>query len=166
MGSGKSTVGKLVASRLGWTFVDFDDEVERRAGSSIADIFRDRGEAFFRTLEHEVARDLLHRDHAVLATGGGWPALEGRMQALGNDTLTVWLDVSAESSVRRVKGSRRVRPLLEVADPVRRAERLLAERAPYYGLAELHLDATSSSPVQLAERVIEHLRVSGREGER
>ena len=166
MGSGKSTVGRLLASRLGWSFVDFDDEIERRASSSIADIFRDKGEAFFRGLEHEVARELLRRERAVLATGGGWPAVEGRMEALGSDTLAVWLDVSAQSAVRRVRGSGQVRPLLQVADPVARAECLLADRAPYYGLAELHLDATASSPEQLAERVIEHLRVSGREGER
>jgi shikimate kinase len=166
MASGKSTVGALLASRLGWSFVDFDDEIERVAGASVADIFREKGEGFFRELEHEVGDGLLRKEQVVLATGGGWPAAEGRLDGLGSQTLTVWLDVSAESSVRRVAESGRTRPLLQVADPVERADRLLAERARYYERAELHLDATTSTPGQLVDRIIEHLRVSRREGRR
>jgi shikimate kinase len=166
MGSGKSTVGVLLASRLGWSFLDFDDEIERRAGASVADIFREKGEAFFRVLEHEVGCDLLAGERVVLATGGGWPTAPGHMDALGPDTLSVWLDVSAESSVSRVRGRGRIRPLLEVADPVGRARLLLGERAPHYGSAELHLDSTRSTPEELADRILEHMRVSRREGER
>ena len=157
MGSGKSTVGALLASRLGWIFRDFDEEIERRAGSSIADIFRSQGEQPFRMLEAQVGRDLLQSDGTVLATGGGWPVAEGLMESLGSDTLTVWLDVSAEASLARVRGGGPVRPLLDVPDPVQRAERLLRERAPYYSQAKLRLDATASSPAQLVDRILEHL---------
>jgi shikimate kinase len=160
MGSGKSTVGALLASRLGWTFMDFDVEIERRAGASIEDIFRSRGEQPFRALEAEVGLDLLQSEGTVLATGGGWPAAAGRMQLLGPDTLSVWLDVSAETSLERVRAQGRVRPLLEVPDPVQRAERLLRERAPYYSQAKLRLDACASSPARLVDRILEHLDTS------
>jgi shikimate kinase len=166
MGSGKSTVGALLASRLGWSFVDFDDEIERTAGARVEDIFREKGEAYFRNLEHEVGSELLGRDRVVLATGGGWPVAEGRLERLGRETLTVWLDVNAEDSVRRVGRSGRVRPLLLVSDPLERAARLLAERARYYERAELRLDTTTSTPAQLVDRILEHLRVSRREGGR
>jgi shikimate kinase len=162
MGSGKSTVGALLASRLGWVFRDFDVEIVRRAGSSIADIFRAQGEQSFRALEAEVGRDLLESDLSVLATGGGWPVADGRMQSLGADTLTVWLDVGAETSVARVRGGRALRPLLDVPDSVQRAERLLRERAPYYSQAKLRLDASASSPAQLVDRILEHLDAASR----
>ena len=157
MGSGKSTVGALLASRLGWTFVDFDDEIERRAGATIEEIFRERGEAPFRMLEAQVGQELLLRESAVLATGGGWPVVEGRMRQLTEDTLSVWLDVSAETAVERVRREGRVRPLLDVPDPVRRAESLLREREPYYCLAKLKLEAAVSDPERLVDRILEHL---------
>ena len=91
---------------------------------------------------------------------------EGRLEGMGRETLTVWLDVNAEHSVRRVGRSGRVRPLLQVSDPLERAARLLAERARYYERAELRLDTTTSTPAQLVDRILEHLRVSRREGGR
>ena len=170
MGSGKSTVGPLLASHLGWSFLDFDEEIERRAGASVEDIFRTQGEPFFRGLEAEVAGELLRLDRAVLATGGGWPAVPGRMDVLAGDTLSVWLDVDADTSVERVRRGGRARPLLEVPDPVGRAKLLLSERASFYGRARLRLDASSASPAAIAERVLEHMNAvsrgdaGGREG--
>jgi shikimate kinase len=162
MGSGKSTVGTLLAARLGWVFRDFDAEIERRAGSSIEDIFRRQGEGAFRALESEVGHDLLRSERTVLATGGGWPVADGRMGALGSDTLSVWLDVSAETSLARIRGEEPVRPLLAVPDRLQRAERLLRERAPYYSQAELRLDTKASSPAQLVDRILEHLDAAAR----
>jgi shikimate kinase len=74
----------------------------------------------------------------------------------------VWLDVSAETSVERVRGEGRLRPLLDVPDPVGRAERLLGERARYYGLARLRLDASTSPPARLVDRILEHLDAAER----
>jgi shikimate kinase len=160
MGSGKSTVGALLAARLGWSFFDFDVEIARRAGRSVEEIFREEGEASFRSLEAEVGRDLLREDRAVLATGGGWPASEGRMESVGEDTLSVWLQVSAESSLERIRGAAPARPLLAVPDPRERAERLLAERSGYYGRARLHLDTETTSPGELVDTILRHLEAA------
>jgi shikimate kinase len=157
MGSGKSTVAARLASRLGWTFLDFDAEIERRGAASVAEIFRSHGEAFFRTLEAQVGRELLEADHAVIASGGGWPVPPGRMEGLTADTLSVWLVVDAATAVRRVSSGGAVRPLLQGADPVGRAEGLLRERTARYRLARLHLDSGASSPDELVDRVLEYM---------
>jgi len=157
MGSGKSTVGALLAERLGWVFIDFDDEIERRAEIPVSEIFRRDGEAAFRKLEAEVGADLLKSEGAVLASGGGWPVAPGRLDALEGDTLSVWLEVDTSTAVARVQGATRSRPLLQVSDPVAAAQRLLHERSPYYSKAEIHLDSRGVSPVELAEKILKHL---------
>jgi shikimate kinase len=157
MASGKSTVGRSLAVRLGWDFVDFDEEIEQRTGASVREIFRTRGEPAFRDLEAQVARDLLTRENVVLASGGGWPARPNRLETLDASTLTVWLDVSAETAVERSSGEVGARPLLSVADPVGEARRLVSERRAFYSLAELHLDSETSSSGELAERIAEHI---------
>jgi shikimate kinase len=158
MGSGKSTVASLLASRLGWTFLDFDKEIERRAGAPVAEIFRTRGEPFFRELENRVGAELLERDRAVLASGGGWPVPAGRMESVGADTLTVWLDIDAATAVARAGSSRRVRPLLQDPDPLGRAEALLTERRPRYQLAKVHLEAGRSTSRELAEQILYYIK--------
>ena len=77
MASGKSSVGKELASRLGWAFEDFDTAIEARAGRSVSQIFSEDGEAGFRRLELEVAEELLALRNTVVASGGGWPAQPG-----------------------------------------------------------------------------------------
>jgi shikimate kinase len=158
MGSGKSTVASLLASRLGWTFLDFDTEIERRSGATVAEIFRTRGEPFFRELETKVGAELLERDRVVLASGGGWPVPAGRMESVGPETLTVWLDIDAVTAVARAGSSRKVRPLLQGPDPLGRAEALLNERRPRYRLAQVHLEAGRSTSRELAEQVLYYIK--------
>ena len=162
MGSGKSTVGSLLASRLGWSFVDLDDEIERRAGAPVEEIFREKGEGFFRALEAEAGREVLRMERVVVATGGGWPAAAGRIESLDAQTLSVWLAVNAPTSIERVRRGGRVRPLLAVPDALGRAERLLTEREAFYERAELHLDACGSTPEQLAETILQHMEAASR----
>jgi shikimate kinase len=156
MGSGKSTVGPLLASLLDWAFLDFDREIERRAGASVATLFRERGEAFFRALEAQVGREALATERTVLASGGGWGAVSGRLAALGDDTLTVWLRVGAETALAR-SGGLGDRPLLAGPEPLSRARELLEERTPRYREAALHLDSERASPEQLASAIVDHL---------
>lgn len=158
MGSGKTSVGRRVARRLGWRFVDSDDEVEARAGSSVEAIFRERGEAGFRELEAQAMEDLLRGRHRVVATGGGWPAAgPGRLRDLPADVLTVWLRVPAPVAVERVAREVRSRPLLAVDDPVDRARRLLDRRLPAYRCARLHLDTANASVEALAAAIVERI---------
>jgi shikimate kinase len=158
MGSGKSTVGPLLAKALGWTFRDLDAEIERKEGRGIPAIFRDEGEAAFRAIEHRTAGDLLRGDDVVLASGGGWPCRAGRLEGLPPGTLSIWLRVSADASMKRTAGKAGTRPLLQVEDPASRIRELLAEREPYYRGAHWWVDTDLHSPPEIARQVAARLR--------
>jgi len=149
MGSGKSTVGRVLARRLGWGFVDMDERIEERAGCRIADLFRDRGEAAFRSEELAVARELRAADRRVVAAGGGAFAQPATREALREGAFTVYLHGDFESLAARVPadGSR---PLAADREIMRG---LLAEREPYYRSADLTVDATEA-PEVVAERIM------------
>ena len=106
MASGKSTIGRLLAQRLGWTFVDIDDEIEAAERTAIAEIFDTRGEAEFRRIETAIIHRHVHRIGqgipAVLALGGGAFAAEANRALLENNGVTVWLDCPFEVVERRV----------------------------------------------------------------
>ena len=164
MGSGKSAVGAALARRLEWRFIDCDAEVEKETGASIAEIFREGGEDAFRDVEARVTRRALGEDRAVIASGGGWPAREGRMESVGRGTLTVWLRVTLEEALRRVsRGGEAPRPLLQGPGPATAAAALMARRDRYYRMAGLHLDAVGESEAALADRISGHLREWRRE---
>lgn len=155
MGSGKTTVGRIVAERLGWTFVDFDAEIEARTGRTVTEIFADEGEAAFRALESEVGRDLLSRTEVVLASGGGWPASEGRLDGLPAGSCSVWLRVDPGTAVGRCAMDGGSRPLLAGPDPTTRASELLAEREPFYARARVHLETEGASPDEVAGAIVD-----------
>jgi shikimate kinase len=157
MGSGKSTVGALLARELGWGFVDVDREVEARTGRSIAGIFRDDGEESFRAIEGQVAGEFLDGDHLVLATGGGWPCREGRLESVGPATLSIWLRVTGSDALRRVSRHPGKRPLLAVPQPKAEVDRLLEEREPYYGRAAWWIETGNRLPKEIVRLVIDRL---------
>ena len=158
MASGKSSVGRILARRVGWEFVDVDRLIEEREGRSISEIFRTEGEERFRVLEAETTTEVLARRDVVVATGGGWPAREGRMAGLPAGTVSVWLRVSPEETIRRARRRPGLRPLLGGDDPLGVAKRLAAERDPYYRLATMSISTDLRSPTEVAleiEREIE-----------
>lgn len=160
MAAGKSEVGRILARELGWRLADADVEVERRAGRSIAEIFAREGEAGFRRREAAVVDELLDLSECVVVPGGGWAAsAPDRLSRLPEDTLSVWLRVSPEEAVRRVRSSGAGRPLLDRAeDPEAEARRLLAEREAHYGGARLHLDTDGTEPVEVADLIMRAMR--------
>jgi shikimate kinase len=163
MGSGKTLVGQALARRLGWSFRDFDQEVRFRVGLPIPEIFRQHGEAHFRDMEAEVGAGLLQETEVVLASGGGWPSADlGRMEELPLGTLSVWLKVTPEAAVRRVREEGPTRPLLAVDDPLARARSLLAEREPQYRKAHWALDSETANPEELARRIEKFMIAFGR----
>lgn len=155
MGSGKSSVGRAVAERLGWRFIDFDDEIVREAGASIPEIFAERGEAYFREIEARVAERLLAEETVVLGSGGGWSAVEGRLDDLPPGTTSFWLRVSPESAVRRAGVEPGARPLLDRKDALEEASRLLTERAPFYGRARWAVDTEDATVEDVSARILE-----------
>ena len=166
MGSGKTRVGQALARALGWSFRDFDQEVVARVGLPIPEIFRQHGEGFFRETESRIGVELLREKDVVLASGGGWPAVPGRMEGLGPRTFSVWLRVTAEEAVRRVREEGPTRPLLAVPDPISRARHLLAEREPYYAKALAAIDSADAEPEDLASRIENLINEKGREATR
>ena len=163
MGSGKTLVGQALARRLGWAFRDFDQEVRFRVGLPIPEIFRQHGEAHFREMERVVGAELLKEEQVVLATGGGWPADIGRVDALPPGTFTVWLKVTPEEAIRRAREEGPTRPLLAVPDPVERARELLRDRERFYEKAELALDSVGRTPEELVREIEAVMISTGRE---
>jgi shikimate kinase len=156
MGAGKSSVGRLLARRLGRCFVETDDMIVAREGRSIPEIFADRGEAHFRALEEEAVRLLALKSGDVIATGGGLPCREGRPAALRALGTVVWLRGDFETVYER---ARRVgaRPMLagRERDDV---EALYRAREPYYRQADLAIDTTGINPDQVVTKLLLALR--------
>jgi len=162
MGAGKSTVGPLVAARLGRAFVDTDREIERRTGRTIAAIFASDGEAAFRTLERE-AIERAAGEAAVVALGGGAIAQPGAVERLRAAGTLVLLDAPIETLLARIADPSS-RPLLAGLGPAERVARLaalLAERRPYHARADHAVDATGPAET-VAERIAAALSGSGR----
>jgi shikimate kinase len=139
-GSGKSSVGTAVAGRLGREFLDFDDEIERRAGCSVAELFTTRGEPAFRALELDLTRELAASAGMVLAPGGGWAAIPGALELLRPPGVLVYLRASPEVVLNRMGRSRSARPLLSAPDPLAELRKLLAKREGQYLLADHVVD--------------------------
>jgi len=156
MGAGKSVCGRLLARRLGRCFVETDDMIVAREGRSIPEIFRDEGEERFRQLETETLDALTLKSGDVIATGGGLPCREGRMERLRELGTVVWLDGDIHELLER---ARRVgnRPMLDgrSGDEI---EELYRARRPYYGRAHLTIDTTGRSVDQVVSLVLAALR--------
>ncbi len=153
MGVGKSTLGKALSERLGYGFVDMDEEIEGRAGMRIKEIFAARGEEGFRALEKTVAKELAGKDRCVIACGGGVILDPENAEALRRSSVLVLLTASIDEIVERTRGSDE-RPLLNVEDARAEAEALLRKRMPLYlEAADLIIDTTDASPTQLAAEI-------------
>jgi shikimate kinase len=137
MGAGKSTIGRRLSARLGLPFLDADAEIEaRHFGMPIPDIFAKYGEPYFRDGEVRVIASLLDNGPAVIATGGGAVMREETRDRIREKAVSVWLKVDTDVIMRRVK-RRSDRPLLQTADPEATVARLVREREPVYGQADV-----------------------------
>lgn len=161
MGAGKSTVGRIVAGRLGLEFVELDAAIEAAAGKSVGEIFSSEGEAVFRDMEREAIRKAVSVPGRVIATGGGAFADAGNRVLLKRYAPVFFLDASVDSVIRRLAGDAS-RPLLRGEDRERSVRELMERRRPAYGEAD-HVVATDRlTPSQVAARVLRLLGGTGR----
>ena len=158
MGAGKSTIGRRLAARLGLPFVDADTEIEAAAGMTIPEIFEAHGEPHFRDGEARVIARLLESGPAVLATGGGSFMREETRLRIGEKAVSIWLKADPDTIMRRVK-RRADRPLLHTADPAATVNRLLSEREPVYGRADITIASREVPHDKIVDECIEALRV-------
>jgi shikimate kinase len=153
MGSGKSTVGPLLAARLGWRFLDVDEVIEGEAAASIAQLFSLHGEPAFRERERRTIARLASEDSLVLALGGGAIEDERTRELLVGDpaTLLVHLEVALATTLARCRGSEGKRPVL--ADEANLAARY-ARRLPLYRLSHRSIVVDRLAPVEVVESIL------------
>ncbi len=159
MGTGKSTVGRSAATQLGLDFIDMDDEIERRQGCAISEIFAREGEAAFRRYEHALALELGARQGLVIATGGGLVLDPSNTDALGRHGVLVRLCATVATILERVAQESH-RPLLERPDRVQALETLLRRREPLYAALPHQVVTDRRSPEDITAEVVRRYRTA------
>lgn len=154
MGAGKTTVGRMVARRLGYQFFDTDVLIEQMTGQTIPQIFADSGEEGFRDLETQVLSELSAYTRLAIATGGGTVLRRVNWSYLHHGVV-IWLDAPVDQLFQRIRNSTH-RPLLQAPDPQGRLQELLEQRRSRYAQADVHISALpDETPEQVAQRVLD-----------
>lgn len=161
MGSGKSTIGRLLADQLHFSLVDTDDLIERRTGKTVDRIFKDEGEPAFREQERLVVRELDAFRNTVIATGGGLVIESKNLDSLKNHSLVVCLWASPETIWERVRNQSH-RPLLQGPDPFARIKELLVQRDPFYREADVLVNTEFRSAREVVQQVVHQFQSARR----
>lgn len=159
MGSGKTTISRMLGKMLNAPVTDLDDEIVRRAGMTIPDIFAQNGEEYFRQLEHDTLADIIKSDQGILATGGGTPMRPDNLTIL-KDTSTpvVLLKASATETLRRIGGDSG-RPLAKSLDEKGIADLQAQRQVNYDACADLTIKTDGLSPAAIAEEIVSFLNL-------
>jgi len=160
MGAGKSSVGRILARRLGRCLVETDDMIVAKEGASIPEIFAAKGEAYFRAAEDEVLGLLALKTDEVIATGGGLPCREGRPARLRALGTVIWLSGDFDVLYRRALAAGE-RPML-AGKSREDVETLYGSRVPFYAQADLAVDTTALGPDRVAAEVLAALGLRAR----
>lgn len=159
MGTGKTSLGKLLAEKLGRGFVDLDQKIEQDTGMTIPQIFEKYGEKYFRELEKNAVKEVSARKNLVIATGGGTVKDKENIKLLKDSGVMVCLTTEPEEIFRRTE-RRGERPVLDAGDEDRlnKIKKLLAQRQKYYAQADYTVDTTDWSPLQIMNDICRHFR--------
>lgn len=153
MGAGKTTVGEVLAEKIGYECIDPDQVLEDNAGTTISAIFSEYGEDYFRDLESKTLQSISTGGGQVIATGGGAVIRERNWDTMKNAGITVYLKAPIEILYDRIKDSTH-RPLLQVENPLERARELLDERESMYQKADLIIDTEKLSVDGVADEIV------------
>lgn len=158
MTAGKSTVGAALARRLEWRYLDFDVEIEHRAGRTVRELIAAEGEEHFRGLEAALTGEVAETTHVVIAPGGGWITRPEMLDELGPHTLSVWLRISPDEVVRRLREDTIERPFRDHPDPRGMVAEMLREREALYRLADLGIPVDARTPEEIAFEIEQVVR--------
>ncbi len=161
MGTGKTAVGQALARRLGRPFIDTDRLVEAREGRSVAELFQERGEAYFRDTECAAIREATDASPSVIATGGGALLRQENREALRKRSLIIWLKADLPDLARRVARGGAKRPMLKGAGSEERLRQLLKEREPVYAEADWSMDTTGKSVTDVVQAILHRIEGGG-----
>ena len=159
MGTGKSSVGQMVAAALHFSFLDTDHAIEVRAGKSVAEIFAQDGEPAFREWERRLVNELAERKKTVVSTGGGLPANQANLTSLKAHSLIVCLYATPEKIWERVRHQSH-RPLLNDPNPLAKIKSLLAAREPFYRQADVLVTTEMRSVREVAHQVLHQFQAA------
>jgi len=162
MGTGKTTVGRLVAEALHFEFLDTDELIQARAGKSITEIFAQDGEPAFRALEQQVIRELSTKTKTVISTGGGLPTNPENLALLKSFALVVCLWSSPAKIWERVKNQSH-RPLLHDPNPQNKIRELLAARKPFYQQADVLVNTDLRNVREVVQQLVVQFKLAARE---
>jgi shikimate kinase len=164
--SGKTSVGKLIAHKLGRRFVDTDDLIIQKSGCSINEMVKKKGWPYFRDMEKSVIKEISTEDNLVIATGGGVVTSESNMGNLKANGFIVWLDADIDSIKRRLKGdnnSQESRPSLTGDNPVDEVSGVMEKRMPLYMKAcNMKVDTSKMNINDITDMVIERVKIEKR----
>ncbi len=152
-GSGKTSIGRAAARKLGWPFIDFDTEIEHREHASVREIFHTSGEDHFRALEQAFTREIASCNGTIMSAGGGWITNRESVALLRETGRIIYLRASPEVLVARLATARVPRPLLQVADPLGTLTSMYEARRAFYEEADLIIETEVFDKKQLMEQV-------------
>ncbi len=163
MGTGKTSLGRSLAQRLGRAFLDLDQKIEEKSGKKIPEIFAEYGEEYFRELEGRVVEEAAGRSGVVISTGGGTVKNPKNMELLRKRSVVISLTAKPEVILARTrkKGKRPVLDQMDQGDRLRAVEQLMEERKPLYELADYTVDTSDRSPFQIVEEIARYLKIRG-----
>jgi len=160
MGTGKTSLGKLLATKLGRGFIDLDQKIEHNAGMTITEIFAAHGEEYFRNLEREAVREVTTKKNLVIATGGGTVKDPDNLRLLKSSGVIICLTTEPEEIFLRTM-RRGERPVLDSSgdERLQTIKTLLAERQQFYSQADYTIDTTDWSPLQIMNDICDHFKL-------
>jgi shikimate kinase len=160
MGVGKSTIGKNIAKKLKYNFIDIDQLIEKKEGTSINIIFKNKSESYFRKLENDITLDMFKRNNSVISLGGGAFLNKSIRMSAKNKSTSFWLDLNIDELIKRLKRSKK-RPLLYKKDINDTIKKMYLERKKFYNEADFRVKCSSLRSNEIENKIIKLYEKSG-----
>ena len=153
MGSGKTSIGKEASTILGLKFYDTDLEIEKKLNMKIKDIFKLKGQNYFRQVEEKICIDLINGERKIVALGGGAFLNSEIRKIVLKKSFSIWINVNLKTIVKRIKLSKNIRPMLDYDNLENSIKTILDERAPIYKMASITIEANNVSKKKIISEI-------------